>query len=102
MSEQQHGEAPDPERGRDATRVGDIPPSGWKDVLSRVRRRARDNNLSSLASAGVAFYALIATFPGLLSVWGIYGLVFDPGQQTNQLAFLQGHSSPRRCICWSH
>ena len=93
MSEQQHGEAPDPERGRDATRVGDIPPSGWKDVLSRVRRRARDNNLS-LASAGVAFYALIATFPGLLSVWGIYGLVFDPGQQTNQLAFLQGQLQP--------
>jgi membrane protein len=86
-----HGNTAD--RGRDAVDVGDIPASGWKDVLFRVKRRIADDNLS-ITAAGVAFYALLATFPGLLALFGIYGLVFDPGQLADQLGFLQGQLEP--------
>ena len=65
------------DRGRDAADPGELPISGWKDVLVRVRRRVVDDNLSIIA-AGVAFYALLATFPGLLALLGIYGVVFQP------------------------
>lgn len=81
------------DRGRHAVDPGDIPPSGWKDVLSRVKRRAIDNNLS-ITAAGVAFYALIATFPGLLALSGLYGLVFDRGEMGEQFSFLQAQLQP--------
>lgn len=82
-----------PGRGRDADRPGDIPASGWRDVLFRVRRRLADDNLAIIA-AGVAFYALIATFPGMLALLGIYGLFFDAGQLSEQLAFLRDQLEP--------
>ncbi len=83
----------EPQRGRDATGPGDIPASGWKDVFVRVGRRARDHDLAS-ASAGVAFYALIATFPGLRALLELYALVFDMGDWSTQLARLRGHLQP--------
>ncbi len=81
------------DRGRDAAHPGDIPPVGWKDVLSRVKRRVTDGNLS-ITAAGVAFYALIATFPALLALSGLYGLVFDRGEMGEQFSFLQGQLQP--------
>jgi membrane protein len=81
------------DRGRDAARPGDIPPSGWKDVLARVGRRVSDDNLS-ITAAGVAFFALIATFPGLLALSGIYGLFFDVEESAEQLRFLAGQLQP--------
>src|SRR5215218_2993794 len=81
------------DRGRDAAHPGDIPASGWRDVLVRVKRRLADDNLS-ITAAGVAFYALIATFPGLLALLGIHGVLFDRAQLSEQLAFLQGQLEP--------
>ena len=81
------------DHGRDATRPGDIPASGWRDVLVRVKRRVAEDNLSIVA-AGVAFFALIATFPGLLALLEVYRLVFDPGQIAEQLDFLRRQLEP--------
>lgn len=81
------------ERGRDATEPGAIPVSGWRDVLSRVRRRLGQDHLS-ITAAGVAFYALIATFPALLALLGAFGLLFDAGQISAQLGFLQQQLEP--------
>ena len=80
-------------RGRDAVRAGDIPASGWKDVLFRVIRRLADDHLP-ITAAGVAFYAVLATFPGLLVLLGVYGLVFDSDQLAGQLDFLQFQLRP--------
>jgi membrane protein len=80
-------------RGRDAVDPGDIPASGWKDVLIRVKRRLADDHLS-ITAAGVAFYALLATFPGLLALLGVYGSIFDPRQLAEQLDFLQHQLEP--------
>jgi len=81
------------DRGRNATSPGDIPAPGWRDVLGRVRRRVGDGDLSIVA-AGVAFYALIATFPGLLALLEIYGLVFNAGQVAAQMTFLRTQLEP--------
>lgn len=59
----------------------------------RVRRRAYDHNLS-IAGAGVGFYALIATFPGLRALLGLYGIVFNTTDWSRPLASLQGQVQP--------
>lgn len=64
--------------------------------MLRVQRRSVEDNLSIVA-AGVAFYALLATFPGLLAVFAVYGIFFDPsdqGQVVEQLQFLRGQLQP--------
>jgi membrane protein len=80
-------------RGRDAVDVGEIPVAGWKDVLFRVKRRFADDNLP-ITAAGVAFYALLATFPGLLALLGVFGAVFEPDQLAAQLDFLRRELEP--------
>lgn len=83
-------------RGRDATDPGEIPVAGWKDVLLRVRRRVAQDNLSIIA-AGVALYAVIATFPGLIALTGVYGVIFDPSDSrevSEQLDFLRAQLQP--------
>jgi membrane protein len=64
-------------RGREAHAPREIPARGWRDILWRVKDRVSADNLS-IISAGVAFYALLAIFPALIALVGLYGLVFDP------------------------
>ena len=84
---------PEADRGRDASRPGDIPGVGWRDVILRVKRRIVEDHLSIVA-AGAAFYALLATFPALSALFGIYRLIFDPRQMSEQLSSLQGELAP--------
>lgn len=58
-------------------------PAVWR-ILKAVVGRIGPDNLS-LASAGVAFYALLAVFPALSLLLSIYGLVADPEDVTRQL-----------------
>lgn len=74
-------------RGRQATRPRDIPGSGWRDVLVRIKQGLSDDHVG-IVSAGVAFYALLALFPGLAALVSIYGLITDPGQVQQQLSAL--------------
>jgi membrane protein len=71
-------------RGRDADRPTEIPPTGWKDVLVRVRVEAKDDGVT-LMSAGVAFYALLALVPGLVALISIYGLLAEPSDVKEQV-----------------
>ncbi len=57
-------------------------------VLRRVAHRLGPDGLS-LASAGVAFYALLALFPSLTALLSIYGLVADPEDVAAQVRGLQ-------------
>ena len=72
-------------RGRAAGTPREIPAAGWRDVLWRVKDEMAKDNLS-LVAAGVAFYALLAIFPGIAAVVSIYGLVVDPQTVSDQLA----------------
>jgi membrane protein len=49
----------------------------------------------SIVAAGVAFYALLAVFPGLGALIALYGLVFDAQQVGKQIAGLQGLLPPQ-------
>jgi membrane protein len=44
----------------------------------------------SIIAAGVAFYALMAIFPALIALVGLYGLLFDPHAVNQQIATLAG------------
>lgn len=64
-------------RGRKATTPGDIPAAGWKDIILRVKDEISADHVG-LVAAGIAFYALLAIFPGIGAVMAIAGLVADP------------------------
>lgn len=57
----------------------------WREWGRRLKSRISEDNLSLIA-AGVAFYALLAVFPGLGALISLYGLAFDPQQAQAQLA----------------
>jgi membrane protein len=76
-------------RGRDARRPDQIPATGWRDVLTRVKDEARTDQVSLLA-AGVAFFLLLSIVPTLLAALSIYGLVADPVQVQDQIGDLAG------------
>jgi membrane protein len=57
------------------------------DIARRVKSQIKEDRLSIVAAA-VAFYGLLAVFPGLVALVGIYGLVADPAQIEQQVASL--------------
>jgi membrane protein len=70
--------------GGKAERPTEIPARGWQQVAKRGWREAKADQVPLLA-AGVAFYAFLAIFPGLIAVVSIYGLFADPATIANQL-----------------
>src|ERR687890_843909 len=64
------------DRGRGAESPREVPPRGWKDVLVRVMRQVKSDNVPLLA-AGVAFFALLALVPSLVALVSVYGLVVE-------------------------
>jgi membrane protein len=57
--------------------VFDIPWRGWRDVLARVGKEIRRDNLDIVA-AGVTFYATLAIGPAFVALVSIYGLFASP------------------------
>ncbi|CAN5153302.1 YihY/virulence factor BrkB family protein [soil metagenome] len=81
------------ERGREAFHPHEIPPRGWWDIALRIWEEIGHDNVA-LVAAGIAFYALLALFPGITAVAAIYGLVVDAGDIREQLNALEGLVSP--------
>jgi membrane protein len=63
--------------GHQAETPIEIPWRGWKAILIRTWQAIGTKNIG-LISAGAAFYALLAIFPGLAALVSIYGLVANP------------------------
>jgi membrane protein len=78
-----------PSRGRAAESPTEIPRRGWKDVLVRVKKEMRDDQVSVLA-AGVAFFAMLALFPSLIALVSLYGLVASPAEVQAEIASFAG------------
>ena len=72
------------DRGREASRPSEIPKSGWRDILLRVKAEISDDHVS-ISAAGVAFYGLLAIFPAIAALIGIAGLMLDPAAIEAQL-----------------
>lgn len=67
--------------------------AGAAPLPVRVLRRGRSHNLD-LASAGVAFYALLALFPGLAALVALFGAFGDVAILRRQLAGLRRFTPP--------
>jgi membrane protein len=63
--------------------------SAFANLLRRLRERIAEDKLSVMA-AGVAFYAMLAVFPALIALVGLYGIAFDPQQVEEHLSKLTG------------
>ncbi len=63
--------------GRHAPGPVDAPAPRWRTVLGGVWTQLTENHVTMLA-AGVAFYAFLSLFPGLVALVALYGLVADP------------------------
>jgi len=65
------------------------PRPGWGGILAELWAELDRDNISVIA-AGVAFYGLLAIFPGMSALISIYGLVADPAVIEGQVAALSG------------
>jgi membrane protein len=66
-----------------------LPRSSWREILKRTKREIADDNVS-LVAAGVAFYGLLAVFPGIAALVSIYGLVADPASASHLFTEMPG------------
>ena len=82
------------ERGRRAHSPDEIPALGWRDILIRVHKHVTRERLGIVA-AGIAFYALMALFPGMIALLGIYGMLYSPDEASRQIGLLAGLLPPR-------
>ncbi|WP_204333455.1 hypothetical protein, partial [Proteus mirabilis] len=55
------------DRGRHAASPVQIPPRGWRDVLTRVYMEFNKDRVLSVA-AGVTFYSLLSLFPAVAAL----------------------------------
>jgi membrane protein len=81
--------AREPGRGRDATTPEQIPARGWRDILWRVLWSISADRILS-TSGSVAFFGLLAIFPGIAVVVSLYGLFADASTIGTHLAVLSG------------
>lgn len=66
-----------------------LPLAQWRLVVGRVMSESGRDNLALIA-AGVAFFGLLAFFPGLASLVALYRLVGDPNDIGAQVAIFRG------------
>jgi len=81
--------AREPDRGREADTPEQIPPRGWGDILVRVLWSISVDRIMS-TSGGVAFFSVLAVFPGIAAIVSLYGLFADASTIGNHLTFLSG------------
>jgi membrane protein len=80
-------------RGRNADGPTDIPFKGWQDIGARVLLSVPQNRLMTL-SGGVAFFVILAIFPGIAAIVSLYGLVADISTIIDHLRILNGVVPP--------
>ncbi|HXH75632.1 MAG TPA: YihY/virulence factor BrkB family protein [Bacteriovoracaceae bacterium] len=72
------------DRGRNAKKPSEIPKTGWKDTLYRVKNEIKEDRLSMVAAA-MAYYALFSIVPAISSVVLIYAWFSDPNEISQHL-----------------
>ena len=82
--------AAEPGRGRQARTPTQFGERAWKDILVRTYREFMEDRITTVA-AGIAFYGLLAFFPGIAALVSLYALIADPATIRDhlfQLSFL--------------
>lgn len=72
------------DRGRHADKPSEIPKSGWKDTLFRVKGEMKHDHISIVAGA-MAYYALFSLVPAFSAVVLIYAWFSDPAEIRDHL-----------------
>jgi membrane protein len=85
--------AREPGRGRQAGWPTEFPQRAWKDILWRVFLSSSEDRVMYTAG-GVAFFALLAVFPGLATVVSLYGLFADSSTISQHVSVLAGILPP--------
>lgn len=67
--------------------------SDWKSIITRLATDISDDRLSIVAGA-MAFYAMLALFPGLIALVSLFGLVVDPREIETGVRQLTGLLPP--------
>lgn len=75
-------------QGREARRPGHFGWTDWRQILFRVWVQVGKHRLT-LVAAGIAFYAMLALFPAIAAIIGIYGMVANPGVVADQMQLLE-------------
>lgn len=70
--------------GTEADQPTQVPPAGWRQVLTRAWKGAKEDHVP-LLSAGVAFFAFLSIFPALIALLSVYGLVASPQEAAQQV-----------------
>jgi membrane protein len=73
----------------DASTPGKIPPRGWRDIFWRVFWSISEDRIPS-TSGRVAFFGLLAVFPGSPLSYRWYGLFADASTIGRHLSLLTG------------
>lgn len=72
-------------RGREAVKPSEIPATGWKDTLMRVKDQINEDKVSMLA-ASMAYYCLLACVPALTSLVLLYAWFSNPSEISQHIA----------------
>jgi membrane protein len=70
-----------------------IPFRGWLRILRRAGRHVLSDRLQ-VASAGIAFFAVLSIAPMLVTALSVYGAVNTPAQAMQQMSSLAGRLPP--------
>lgn len=70
--------------GGDAEKPTEIPAKGWFEIVKRGWAESKADQVP-LMGAGVAFFAFLALFPGIIALVTLYGLFADPAVITQQV-----------------
>lgn len=81
------------EQGRSATRPSHLQWTDWKAILGRVFKNLSYHSVY-LVAGGISFFAILALFPAIAAIVGIYGLVADPQVISGQIKTLQQFLPP--------
>jgi membrane protein len=74
-------------RGREANSPHQIPSTGWKDTLYRVKDGLKLDHIS-MVSAATSYYALFALVPAITSVVLIYAWISDPADISQHISMV--------------
>lgn len=75
--------------GARANKPAAIPRRGWWQILKRTKRAIAEDHID-IVSAGIAFYAMLAIFPGITALVSLYGLFADPADVRSHLQSMAG------------
>jgi membrane protein len=76
-------------RGRHADSPRAIPAAGWRDIAWRTRKKFNDDRIPGVA-ASVAFFGILALFPGMAAFVSLYGMFADVSVAQKHLESLAG------------